>query len=140
MPATLVPTLSPTPRSFVTIPLTTPTAFSKDSPHSSWTNPCSEVDDDVENWEMYKPGGLHPVVLGDVFHDRYTVVHKLGQGGFATAWLVWDRIHNQYVALKIMRADHSENCQELKILQYLSKLDIDLAENFICPFLDQFWL
>lgn len=32
-------------------------------------------------------GGYHPVVIGDVFDNRYRVVRKLGWGHFSTVWL-----------------------------------------------------
>jgi serine/threonine-protein kinase SRPK3 len=33
----------------------------------------------------YRPGGFHPVHLGDTFKGgRYTIHHKLGWGGFST--------------------------------------------------------
>lgn len=53
--------------------------------------------DDVENISMYKPGGYHPVHLGDVLpkmsasrKPRYRVMQKLGQGAFSTVWLARD--------------------------------------------------
>jgi hypothetical protein len=40
----------------------------------------------------YRPGGYHPVCLGDTFKDRrYEVYHKLGWGGSSTVWLAKDR-------------------------------------------------
>ena len=36
------------------------------------------------------PGGYHPVKIGDLFHQRYHVVRKLGWGHFSTVWLCWD--------------------------------------------------
>ena len=45
----------------------------------------------VENVERYMPGGYHPIDIGDTIsngEDSYTVAHKLGYGGFSTAWLV----------------------------------------------------
>jgi hypothetical protein len=37
-----------------------------------------------EKLSMYRPGGYHPVCLGDTFKDgRYKIFHKLGWGGFS---------------------------------------------------------
>jgi hypothetical protein len=45
-----------------------------------------------ESLSMYRPGGLHPVHLGDTFKNgRYKIVHKLGWGSFSTVWLAKDR-------------------------------------------------
>ncbi len=44
-----------------------------------------------EDLSRYRPGGYHPVTLGDTFNDgRYKVYHKLGWGGYSTAWLAHD--------------------------------------------------
>ncbi|KAH6632835.1 kinase-like domain-containing protein [Chaetomium tenue] len=51
--------------------------------------------------ESYRPGGYHPVILGDVLRDRYRVVRKLGHGSFSTAWLVADMSLNCFAALKV---------------------------------------
>jgi serine/threonine-protein kinase SRPK3 len=52
--------------------------------------------DFVEPIEDYKPGGFHPVHLGDTFptHDnpRYQVLHKLGSGMSSTVWLAKDTV------------------------------------------------
>lgn len=46
---------------------------------------------------MYKHGGYHPVLLGDVLpkksasrKPRYRIMQKLGHGAFATVWLARD--------------------------------------------------
>ena len=44
------------------------------------TLPCEWVED-------YRPGGYHPVVLGDVFNRQYKVIRKLGEGSYSTVWL-----------------------------------------------------
>jgi serine/threonine-protein kinase SRPK3 len=52
----------------------------------------------------YRPGGYHPVCLGDTFKGgRYKVHHKLGWGGFSTVWLAKDK---EYVR----RESHSVSC------------------------------
>ena len=56
---------------------------------------------------LYRPGGYHPVELGDKFNNRYVVEHKLGHGGYSTVWLARDlqHEHKRLVALKIMMSD-----------------------------------
>lgn len=55
--------------------------------------------DDVEDMSKYRPGGYHPVSLGDVVpkkstsisrQPRYRIIQKLGHGSFATVWLARD--------------------------------------------------
>ncbi|KAM7187460.1 Protein kinase-like domain containing protein [Rhypophila sp. PSN 637] len=65
---------------------------------------------DTEDVEMYRPGGFHPVHLGDTLDDgpaRYKIVHKLGSGGFSTVWLARDEhvFQSKCVALKISTAN-----------------------------------
>ena len=47
-------------------------------------------DDEQEDPKDYAKGGYHPVKIGDLFHNRYHVVRKLGWGHFSTVWLCWD--------------------------------------------------
>jgi len=69
--------------------------------------------DSIEDTELYRPGGLHPVSIGDVFADgRYKVLHKLGYGGSSTVWLARDQCpqssaSDTLVALKILSAAQS---------------------------------
>jgi hypothetical protein len=46
--------------------------------------------DGAESLEKYKPGGYHPIMIGDILHKRYRVVDKLGFGGYSTVWLAHD--------------------------------------------------
>ncbi|KAF2466130.1 kinase-like protein [Lindgomyces ingoldianus] len=63
---------------------------------------------EVEDIHNYKPGGYHPVHLGEQYQDgRYTIVHKLGFGGFSTVWLARDNQFHRYVALKFVCSAHS---------------------------------
>ncbi|CAD6575108.1 MAG: hypothetical protein CYPHOPRED_005573 [Cyphobasidiales sp. Tagirdzhanova-0007] len=71
--------------------------------------------------EEYRPGGFHPVTLGDIFKDgRYRIIRKLGYGSYSTVWLVRDALQSRYAALKIMMAKDSDVKTELDILGHLS--------------------
>lgn len=96
--------------------------------------------DNVEDLEAYRPGGFHPVHLGDTLAEgRYRIVHKLGFGGFATVWLAREESQNRYVALKIITAEASRDCAELKILQHLEKSSSkQLGRNYVAFSLDYF--
>jgi len=48
------------------------------------------ADPDAEYPDVYRPGGYHPVHLGDVYCQRYRVIHKLGFGSYSTVWLARD--------------------------------------------------
>lgn len=92
----------------------------------------------------YEPGGHHPVHLGDVIGDseRYHVLHKLGNGGFANVWLCRDTESeiSKYVAVKILMADESkDDCRELQAMA-LMEADTQQKEgaSHICLPLDHF--
>jgi serine/threonine protein kinase len=72
----------------------------------------------VESLEKYEPGGYHPIMIGDILHDRYHIADKLGQGGYSTVWLAQDTYLKQYVALKVNIA--SSVPREAKVLKALS--------------------
>ncbi|OJJ72713.1 hypothetical protein ASPBRDRAFT_65046 [Aspergillus brasiliensis CBS 101740] len=77
-----------------------------------------------ERLSKYRPGGYHPVCLGDTFKNgRYEIQHKLGWGGFSTVWLANDREREQWVSLKIVTADAttSQRSRELQSLQFLQE-------------------
>lgn len=66
--------------------------------------------DEVECVEGYRPGGFHPIVVGDLFaHGRYRVIHKLGSGDSSTVWLARDQQKEpgRLVTLKALCADVS---------------------------------
>jgi serine/threonine-protein kinase SRPK3 len=56
--------------------------------HSAQINAVS--DDIEEGRAAYRPGGFHPVYIGDVFNERYKVINKIGYGRYSTVWLVRD--------------------------------------------------
>lgn len=84
------------------------------------SRPLYEPLEEVERLENYRPGGYHPIQIGDHFHGRYRVVHKLGHGSYSTAWLARDEQSNKYVALKIGTAD--ANPKEVDIISPLTRL------------------
>ncbi|KAI7782402.1 serine/threonine-protein kinase SRPK3 [Diaporthe eres] len=55
--------------------------------------------------ESYRPGGFHPVQLGDILDGRYEILSKLGYGSFATVWLAADSSSRTLVAIKIVHGD-----------------------------------
>ncbi len=88
--------------------------------------------------ESYHPGGYHPVHLGDVLHDRYRIIRKLGYGSFSTAWLALDLQSQSFVALKmsVSRLDKSRAGQELAIRKLLPR--DETASRYAVAVLDDF--
>ncbi|QKD53494.2 putative serine protein kinase [Fusarium oxysporum Fo47] len=73
--------------------------------------------------EYYRPGGFHPVHLGDLFNDgQFKVIRKLGEGAYSTVWLAHDLRNSRYVAVKILISENTETSHELRILHHLAKV------------------
>ncbi|KAM5439736.1 hypothetical protein MferCBS31731_004146 [Microsporum ferrugineum] len=72
----------------------------------------------VERLENYRPGGYHPIRIGDRFQDRYQTLHKLGHGSYSTKWLARDEVSKEYVAVKVCTADSKP--RDFNILSELS--------------------
>ncbi|KAF7712438.1 Protein kinase domain-containing protein [Penicillium ucsense] len=83
--------------------------------------------EEVEPLEQYQPGGYHPVKIGDHFHSRYRVIHKLGYGSYSTIWLARDEELDTFVALKICVAKSS--LREMEILIMLQLPGAVLSQN-----------
>jgi len=70
--------------------------------------PDSELDflvpEYAEDPARYVVGGLHPILIGEVLHQRYKIMHKLGHGSCSTVWLARDQSQSTYVAIKICEA------------------------------------
>lgn len=67
-------------------PLTPPArpVLDKELRFKTITSPCEWIED-------YRPGGYHPVLLGDLFNNgQYKVIRKLGEGSYSTVWLACD--------------------------------------------------
>ncbi|OBT68843.1 CMGC/SRPK protein kinase [Pseudogymnoascus sp. 23342-1-I1] len=93
-----------------------------------------------EKISRYRPGGFHPVSLGNTFKEgRYTVVHKLGYGGFSTVWVAYDDVLHQWVALKIMTAEMTVTSREIRWYDALGECHPDsLSSHYIAQLLDKF--
>jgi len=58
--------------------------------------------DPTEWLEAYRPGGLHPIHLGDTLcQERYKIIRKLGYGSFSTVWLAHDRRYVEDVLIDL---------------------------------------
>ena len=96
----------------------------------------------VEDRELYRTGGYHPVEIGDDFEGRFKVMHKLGYGKSSTVWLCRDEVDETLVALKILIADRSsEFSPELIIKRHFRKeCRTELEFNQIFIPLEHFWI
>ncbi|GKT59583.1 protein kinase domain-containing protein [Colletotrichum tofieldiae] len=102
------------------------------------TSPYEHIDD-VERLDFYRPGGYHPIEIGERLRDRYIVVHKLGFGRYSTLWLARDEQLAKYVAVKVGTADHSS--KEVDILSQFSARaveNVQLGGRLIPLILDRF--
>ncbi|PVH86470.1 kinase-like protein [Cadophora sp. DSE1049] len=113
-----------------------------DSAESSWR--YEPITLPTEWVELYRPGGLHPVSLGDKLKKgRYEIVRKLGHGSFSTVWLAQDTRCSLFVAIKISRADARKATKKgLRILRMLEQADGSSgdcsAKNYVVTLLDSF--
>ncbi|CAJ0549405.1 Ff.00g030180.m01.CDS01 [Fusarium sp. VM40] len=96
---------------------------------------------DAEPLHRYRPGGYHPIALGDALKNgRYKILHKLGWGGYSTTWAAKDQKDDRYVAVKITVSEVKES-GELKILRALSTLPIHHpGSSHMTQLLDHFTL
>src|SRR3569833_328162 len=86
----------------------------------------------VEAKDHYRPGGFHPVHIGDKLDEdgRFRVVHKLGHGGYGTVWLCRDAAHGVWRAVKVIMAIYSgHSCREWVALNELRSV---LSEAEAC--------
>lgn len=101
-----------------------------------------------EKLRYYRPGGFHPVLVGDKLGDsgRFIVVRKLGHGTYGIVWMCWDKEVQRLRAVKIMQADTSEEDfkKEVGLLDLLSKnsnaVSVEEAhKNHLAVPLEHFW-
>lgn len=94
---------------------------------------------DEEPIANYRPGGYHPVQVGDSLNNgRYQILHKVGWGGFSTVWAARGEEDGQNYAVKILQAAASGTNRELQVLHHLrrqaqkhgSRHRVELRESF----------
>jgi serine/threonine protein kinase len=61
-----------------------------------------ELEDLAEPFERYFQGLYYLIRMGQVLDQTYRIEHKLGHGGFSTAWMSHDIKKKRDVALKII--------------------------------------
>ncbi|CAJ2509128.1 Uu.00g141540.m01.CDS01 [Anthostomella pinea] len=67
--------------------------------------------ENLEDLKMYQPGGFHPIHIGDIFDQRFEIVHRLGDGGYATVWLCHNIKTQCWRAVKVLAACKSRSLQ-----------------------------
>lgn len=58
--------------------------------------------------------------VGELYSNRYIVLHKLGWGHFSTVWLVYDGMTKGVAAMKVVKSapNYTEAAEdEIKLLQ-----------------------
>lgn len=122
--------------------MASPTATINARPQRKYQN--VPIMDSVEPLEHYEPGGLHPILLGEVLDDRFEVNYKLGYGGLATVWLCYDLRLKHWKAVKINVAERSTNdCPDLRAIKLMKDHGVDsaiLEEKHIDLAEETFWL
>ncbi|KAF8466328.1 kinase-like domain-containing protein [Kalaharituber pfeilii] len=116
-----------------------PETPSPDPPQSRDQDRFVTLLDPTEWIEEYRPGGHHPVHLGDKFDNgTYKILRKLGYGAYSTVWLARDAKNSRYVALKILKAS-APDC-ELRVLSHLSNSDhLHEGVNHVLKTLNHFY-
>jgi serine/threonine-protein kinase SRPK3 len=87
---------------------------------------------------QYRPGGHHPIHIGDQLSDRYTVFNKLGWCSASTVWLAIDHDNNDAcVVVCVSKASAADvYAQELMSkMQHLKSRDNEHAgkKNLLFP-------
>ncbi|KAJ0158040.1 Serine/threonine-protein kinase SRPK [Colletotrichum tanaceti] len=107
-------------------------------------SPC----DIEEGRDAYRPGGFHPVYIGDIYRGRYEVLNKIGYGAYSTVWLADDKNTpegeaRKFFALKVLSAEcyggAGKDIFEREILKCLRDGDRkQLGYSHVCHLVDDF--
>ncbi|KAH6848251.1 kinase-like domain-containing protein [Chaetomium sp. MPI-CAGE-AT-0009] len=100
-----------------------------------------------EGRDEYRPGGFHPVYIGDVYAGKYKIRNKVGYGAYSTVWLVQDLTkpdgdEHRFLALKVLSAesyDQNKSVFEREILTHLRNGDRShFGYPYVCHLVDDF--
>lgn len=92
----------------------------------------------------YRPGGYHPISIGDRFPsntERYIVQAKLGWGHFSTVWLTLDTVRIVHVALKVVKSasNYREAAEdEIRLLEVIKHKTSANENGRVVRLLDHF--
>ncbi|ROW07940.1 hypothetical protein VMCG_03421 [Cytospora schulzeri] len=123
-----------------------PTTPSPEQPNSLAAERFKETGDPIEWSESYRPGGFHPIHIGDTLNrGQYRIIRKLGYNSYSTAWLAADvasQTGRRYVAVKVMKAKRSTAAivnRELDICSTLARdKDGNTGSEHVLRLLDWF--
>ena len=89
----------------------------------------------------YNPKHYYPVKLGEVLHERYKIIGKLGFGSASTVWLCRDlQKQHEYVALKVY-INSSKYHRELPVYEEINNLQtIHAGRRYVRKMYDSFEL
>ena len=89
----------------------------------------------------YNPKHYYPLKLGEVLHERYKTIGKLGFGSASTVWLCRDlQKQHEYVAVKVY-INSSKYHRELPVYEEINKLQTTHeGRNFVRKMYDSFEL
>ncbi|KAL7744640.1 hypothetical protein ACLKA6_017147 [Drosophila palustris] len=76
-----------------------------------------------ESLAEYRPGGYHPVSVGDCFQQRYFAIKKIGWGHYSTVWLCYDTVLNRYSAIKFVKSAELYSYSARHEIKLLKRLD-----------------
>ncbi|KAK5168829.1 uncharacterized protein LTR77_006138 [Saxophila tyrrhenica] len=71
----------------------------------------------------YRQKQHYPLNIGDILHDRYRVLAKLGFGAYSTVWLSRDERTSKHLCLKVCVNDETTNSPVLNEAEMLRHLE-----------------
>jgi predicted Ser/Thr protein kinase len=101
---------------------------------------CRTANDD-DATECFTCGGVlsavapvAPIKQGDVIAERYVVQARLGRGGMGTVYKAYDRVLEEDVALKVMRADADLDLESSLARRFRSEIRLarKIAHRNVC--------